>query len=136
MRTNTSRSIFLKSIFAACVALSAACTDGADTNVERFVSIGNGVYGQTTTFDDVGNNSVEPHSMMLRIEHADGHTDSVAPKSVTSDSRGFYELAVGAGSYRICTTFDRCESLTISTDQLWRCDYELGPGPGWNCAAR
>lgn len=131
----------MRKIFAVCVALSAACTDGAtlDTNVERFVSIGTGIYGQTTSFDDVGNNPVEAHAMELRLEHADGHIDSVAPKSVTSDSRGFYELAIdvgAAGDYRICTTFDRCENIAITADQLWRCDYELGPGSGWHCSSR
>ena len=110
---------------------------GIDRDIEKFVTIENGIYGQVTKVNDIGNNNPS---------YAEGFTINIYKKddeliksnivaSATSTTFGFYEIELSGGSYNICSFFNRCNNLELGVDQSVRCDYEFSVGPGWDCGA-
>ncbi|WP_426749677.1 carboxypeptidase regulatory-like domain-containing protein [Myxococcus sp. Y35] len=85
----------------------------------------------TTYVDDVcsGKCESEPRSMTLLIRALPGETEVA---SVTSNGDGFYEAALEPGSYRICTSFERCTDFSVGAGEVVRRDYEMSVGPGWS----
>lgn len=102
-----------------------------DSNPLDALSIAQGVYGLTTYADDVCTWECDtgPMSMTFSLRALPGETDVA---SVRSSREGFYEVALEPGSYRICTTFERCRDFTVEEGQLVRLDYEFSVGPGWS----
>src|ERR1700737_3440396 len=95
-------------VSALAIAACGGTTTAVDRNIGPRVTVATGVYGQTTEYDDVGAQNMPVYKMDLRLVGADGAT----VKTMTSGDRGFYEVAVDAGAYRICTSFDRCQAIT------------------------
>jgi hypothetical protein len=103
-----------------------------DRAVERRLTIAQGLYGQTTSQDDIGVNPARYFPMPLDIFSPKG--DGPALVTAKSDSRGFYEIALEPGAYRACTSFKRCTRFTIERGKCVRLDYEFSVGPGWSSA--
>ena len=99
-----------------------------DRDVEKRLTIATGVYGQTTSQDDVGDHPVQYNRMDLSVFATDGDT---ALETVPSDDVGFYEIPLPPGDYSICTSFQRCADFRVQSGQCVRLDYEYGVGPGW-----
>jgi hypothetical protein len=114
-----------------CAALLSglACTS-VDPIVEDRLTISSGIYGQTTSLDDVGDHSPEYMSMELTVTPSSD--DGARVSTVRSDEAGFFESELLPGSYSICTTFGRCADFDVQPGQCVRLDYEFGPGPGWS----
>lgn len=110
---------------------SFSCASDAvvDRHVEGRLTISNGVYGQTTSQDDVGDNPVEYHPMTLYVS-SQGDSEHLA--TVTSDEVGFYEIPLSPGKYSICVSFGRCSDFELADQQCVRLDYEFSVGPGWS----
>lgn len=111
----------------------AACSEaspGIDRQVEDRLTISSGVYGQTTSLDDVGNNSPQYYPMTLSVFTSQDHNAAVA--SATSDQRGFYQIQLAPADYAICTSFDRCSPVSVTDRQCVRLDYSFSFGPGWS----
>src|SRR6266513_1535567 len=106
---------------------AAAC--GVDRDIEHRLTITTGVYGQTTSFNDVGAN-MSPKYYQMDIELRG--RDDVHLANTRSADQGFYEIATAPGPYRICTSFGRCTNIDIAVDQRLRCDYEFGLS-SWDC---
>ncbi len=128
---NAFRSAALASVLAVT-----ACGDDAsiDRNVEKYVTIQQGIYGQITSLDDVGSDN-DPKYLpgfgvdVFAVPAGDALADPIA--SAVSNGRGFYEIDVPAGEYVICSSFRRCVSISVAQGLL-RIDYESGVGPGWS----
>ncbi len=122
---------------ASCL-VAAACgsqTETIDRRVEDRVTIEQGIYGQITSVDDVGEHEPQYFSGFGVFVYAvPPGTELGEPVANTSSeaSRGFYEVALPASDHVVCTTFRRCVVVTITEGQRLRLDYEFGPGPGWS----
>ena len=115
---------------------STACFEEEfDPYVEDRLTVSQGIYGQTTSHDDIGYNPVVVNSdftVLAYTSEPPQNLDGAQPfASDVSDERGFYELSLQPGEYWICTTFGRCIQLDLGTELL-RLDYEFGAGPGWS----
>ena len=116
-----------------------ACTDNNSTinsDIEKYISVNQGVYGQTTSFNDVGsNNSIKylPGFIVKVFKDTQPLADSTPIAQTQSDSVGFYEIPLDTGEYLLCTSFDRCVKVFIDTVKLLRCDYSFSIAPGWSC---
>ena len=121
-------------MFAGCVTFALTACGEANTSIDRQVesqlTIASGVYGQTTSVDDVGSNSPQYFPMTLSVFNSEDHNAALA--NARSDERGFYEIQLSPGEYTICTSFDRCTPLPVSDGQCIRLDYEFSVGPGWS----
>jgi len=122
-------------MIAGCITLALACGEAnisVDRQVEDHLTIASGVYGQTTSVDDVGDHSPQYYPMTLSVFNSSDHNAVLA--SARSDERGFYQIQLSPGDYAICTSFDRCTSFLVSDGQCIRLDYEFSVGPGWSAA--
>lgn len=88
------------------------------------MTITQGVYGQTTSQDDVGSNPREAIEMTLTVSAGTAAASSRLG-DVTSGDQGFYEYPLDAGDYVICTAFGRCTTFSIAPAQRYRLDYQL-----------
>lgn len=105
------------------IVFAAACGD-VDEDVEDRLTITQGVYGQTTLRDDVGDNPREAIEMTLTVSA--GTLDANTKLGdVTSGDQGFYEYPLDAGDYVICTSFQRCTTFSVAAAQRVRLDYRL-----------
>jgi len=116
-----------------------SCSEKTPDEMEfdELLTISQGVYGQATKLDDVGENDIvsyegfgidvfdEPPS----TDPDDGMETLVSTETV---DQGFYEIELDTGNYCICTTFRRCVSVNVVENRLLRIDYEFGVGPGWS----
>jgi hypothetical protein len=102
---------------------------GIDRNVETKLTITSGVYGQTTSQDDVGDHAPEYKSMQVNVFSSS--SDEAPLATATSDEVGFYEIALLPGDYSMCTVFGRCRDFRADQGQCVRLDYEYSVGPGW-----
>lgn len=104
---------------------------GLDRDVEAFVTITQGVYGQTTFLDDVCPSGCEPQYKSMKLV-VSGKTPPQAAVTITSDDKGFFQLGTEPGDFEICTEFDRCIEFTVAANAKIRLDYEMSAGPGWS----
>lgn len=136
MNWTTIRLILTGALVMFSVLTSTACFEEEyDPYVEDLLTISQGVYGQTTSHDDVGYNPVVVNSHFTVLAYTSqppqNMEDAEPYASDISNERGFYELGLEPGVYWICTTFGRCVELDLGTELL-RLDYEFGVGPGWS----
>jgi hypothetical protein len=111
-------------------------------DADKLVTIQQGVYGITTSQDDVGDHPVLPMGGFSILVYGDLPPVSVdtgvlpiAPPPLVetrSDPSGFYQLELDARRYVFCTSFLRCIWLEVSPGQRVRLDYEYSVGPGWS----
>jgi hypothetical protein len=130
-------------------ALMSACSDENkfDTNVERYVTIQEGVYGQAWATCDNADGCGEGLPYLIGVDLAVFTSQVSAGKSYTPQATtetaqlGFYELKLGSGTYWICGgspqadgTFlinVNCGSFILSTTRrLLRADFATGVGGG------
>lgn len=118
---------------ASIIALVSLTSCGVDPNIEPMLTIHQGIYGQTTSASDFGfDTSAHYNEMEIRVLPAMSTFGAVPPiATTTSHDRGFYEIALEPGSYRLCTSFGRCVTATVQVNTLARWDYEFSEGPGW-----
>ncbi len=121
--------------------VAAACgsrTETIDRHVEDLVTIDQGIYGQITQLDDVGEHrpSYLP-GFGVYVYAVPPGTELGEPVAGTSSeaSRGFYEVALPTGDHLACTSFQRCVVLTLAQGERLRLDYEFSVGPGWSTGA-
>jgi hypothetical protein len=100
-------------------------SDAVDTDVEQFVTIQQGVYGQTTVYDEE-TGKVKTESIELLVLR-----EETRVRELASDSRGFYEAQLDPGDYRICTFLRVCTDLRVEAGKRVRKDHERGPARGW-----
>lgn len=136
MKWTTFNLILAGAIVMSFVLSSTACFEEEfDPYVEDLLTISQGIYGQTTSHDDVGYNPIVVNSDFTVLAYTSQPPENLNGAepfaSDISDERGFYELALEPGEYWICTAFGRCIQLTLGTELL-RLDYEFGVGPGWS----
>jgi hypothetical protein len=111
-------------------------------DAERLVTVSHGVYGITTSQDDVGDQPVQPMGDFSILVYADVPPLSIgdnglpivtpAQAETRSDQSGFYQLELDGGRYVFCTSFLRCVWLDVPADQRLRLDYRADVGPGWS----
>jgi hypothetical protein len=112
-------------------------------DADKLVTIEQGVYGITTSQNDVGSdNPVLPIGgfSILVYDYVpplslDPSSPPVVPPPLAetrSDQSGFYQLALDAGRYVFCTSFLRCVWLDVPANQPTRLDYYFSVGPGWS----
>ncbi len=111
---------------------TSAGASGVDRNVEMRLTISSGVYGQTTSQDDVGDHAPEFNSMEMSVFQSESGDAPIA--KAKSDEVGFYEVALQPGDYSICTSFARCSTFRVEQDQCVRLDYEFSAAIGWATA--
>ena len=108
---------------------------GIDRDVEKYITIENGIYGQVTIVNDVGNNDASyMEGSKINIYMKDDELiESNIVASGTSDAFGFYEIELSDSSYKICTITNQCKNLDLGMAQIVRCNYEIGVISGWDC---
>jgi hypothetical protein len=124
------------------VALGCGSSQPSLPDADKLVTIQQGVYGITTSQDDVGDNPVVSKPNFSILVYGDvpplsigqnGLPDVPPPLAEThSDESGFYQLELDAGRHVFCTSFLRCVWLDVPVDQRVRLDYEYSVGPGWS----
>ena len=92
------KTIIIVSLFAVAVA---GCGGSFDRNIESRVTISQGVYGQTVSYDDAAPVSHDYLTGNLKVFTAP-RNDSPAVAETTSDDHGFYEVELAPGDYEIC----------------------------------
>ena len=112
------------------LALGCGGAPSIDRQVETRLTITSGVYGQTTSVDDVGPSSPEYFPMTLSVFNS--QDQDIALASARSDEVGFYQIQLSPDNYTICTSFDRCTALLVLTGQCTRLDYEFSDRLGWS----
>jgi hypothetical protein len=98
-------------------------------------SISQGVYGKTTSLDDVCPSECksEPRSMQLVIRVVPSVPSGPAVATVTSDEdNGFYELELATGNYEICTLSGRCSRFSVGLGEQVRRNYSFSLLSGWS----
>ncbi len=120
-----------------CSSDSSSNEEPMSVDTELSISIAQGVYGLTTSYDDVGDNPIEIYSgfnidVFYEKPSSDLNEDVVPLASAESDDNGFYEIALQSGEYCVCTTFRRCLNVSIQENEALRLDYEYSVGPGWS----
>jgi hypothetical protein len=106
------------------------CGGGIDRDVEKYVTIDQGVFGQIVIGDDLGTEDDAYYSgLNIQLLPATGST-SVA--TAVSNDRGFYEMAAPPGDYQICGTLhgDWCKAFAIPMG-LRRVDGRITGGLLW-----
>ncbi len=112
--------------------------DGIDRDVEDLVTITQGIYGQVTSTNDVGD--VETRYLpgfeidvfpVPPIFPAPDDEHGVPVATTESGARAFYEVALDPGDYVVCTFFGRCIDITVLEGALMRLDYSFSIAPGW-----
>jgi len=95
------------------------------------------VYGCATTSDDVGQPEPAKASSSFSLQVFESEPpatpdDGLTPfASTTSDSMGFFELALEPGSHWLCTSFRRCIRIELAAGTPQAHNYDFGPGPGF-----
>lgn len=131
-------------LVALCLVSLVACNDSKQSNtlpdIDNYVSIAEGVYGQVSYVDDVGSTSesviedFEIHVFTMPFKSSDFGT-STPLISTSSNSVGFYEIPLQVSTYCICTDSGRCAGVNLEDKSLIRIDYEMSVGPGWQTSA-
>jgi len=126
------------------LAMALGCGSGQPElpHADKLVTIQQGVYGITTSQDDVGDNPVLPMGDFAILVYGDAPPLSVGPNGAPivppplaetrSDESGFYQLELDAGRYVFCTSFLRCVWLDVPAGRPVRLDYEYSVGSGWS----
>ena len=108
--------------------------NGIDRHVEPLVTIDQGIYGQATSVNDVGDPDVQVlwgFEVDAFAVPSSGTELAATEGSATTASMGFYEIALPAGEHVVCTASRRCVTATVPQGGLVRLDCELSVGPGW-----
>ena len=120
------KTIIIVSLFAVAVA---GCGGSFDRNIESRVTISQGVYGQTVSYDDAAPVSHDYLTGNLKVFTAP-RNDSPAVAETTSDDHGFYEVELAPGDYEICINGNLCHAFTVAAQSRVRLDYQSFE-PGW-----
>ncbi len=130
---------------------AAACdSDRFSTGVEEFLTIRQGVYGQVTSYDDVGGRTdylpgISVDAFVVPTPPPEPPLYQMPPgelgppvASMVSTAHGFYELALDPGDYLLCALpcgpdLPRCTIATVPAGGLVRRDYSFDGSPnGWS----
>lgn len=109
-------------------------SDPVDRNVERRLTITQGLYGQATSYDA---SSSEPlvyvpgEELLVFPGTQPVVADSVALASARSDNHGFFQFQLDVGSYFLCTSFRRCVNPIVGTGECIRYDFDVGAAESW-----
>lgn len=102
-------------------------------------SIGQGVYGCTTSSSDAIQAGPDPQPSLIRnlgvavyarTEQPPNENGAPPIASTESNEMGFYQLELAPGTYWLCARPFRCTDIGIGAGQLLRRDYESGGAPG------
>ncbi len=135
--------IISKSLLAISACILISCTNESSDeepttqDLKENLSITQGVYGLTTSHNDVGDNPIEIISgfdvdIFYEQPTTDLEEDVTPLVSIKSNGEGLYEEELESGEYCICTSFRRCAPVVIHENELLRLDYESSVGPGWS----
>ena len=102
------------------------CGCGLDRNIEGRVTIQQGVYGQLVQGCDTSGCQDQPAAGEHVVVYAASESSAFA--SADADGDGFYEIALPAGDYTLCTY--NCTQITVPDHALVRYDWTSGPGGG------
>lgn len=107
-----------------------------DSEVESSITISQGIYGITTSSNDVGGGNSETYpefniDIFTEEPSSDLDIDTGLLVSLQSDDNGFYEVELEIGDYYLCSSFRRCITVSINENDVSRHDYDFGAGPGW-----
>lgn len=144
--------MMLRCLGLALILGAAGCGDeGIDREVEKYLTITQGIYGQLTSYDDAGGEThylrdvavnafaiptPPPEPPMYTIPPDEDLGPPVA--SMESTAHGFYELALDPGDYLLCAApcgpgLPRCTIATVPPGGLVRRDYSFSNAPnGWS----
>lgn len=111
-------------------------------DAESLVTIQQGVYGKTTSQDDVGSDnpvlpmggfSILVHDHVPSLTFDQDYQPVEAPLVETrSDEVGFYQLELAAGRYVFCSSLLRCVWVDVHVSERVRLDHCFSVGPGWS----
>jgi hypothetical protein len=105
---------------------------GIDHDVEHLVTIAQGVYGQAYELSDICESGGCPEWAVPGLEFTVSGPMLAAPRTTRSGGPlGFWELALPAGDFTLCTTNEDCTSVSISPGELERWDRVFTFGPPW-----
>lgn len=102
------------------------CGCGLDRNIDGKVTIDQGVYGQLITGCDTSGCQDQPAAGEHVVVYAASQSSTYA--SADADTDGFYEIALPAGDYTLCTY--SCTEITVPDRSTVRYDWTSGPGGG------
>ena len=102
------------------------CGCGLDRNIDGKVTIEQGVYGQLIEGCDSSGCQDQPAAGEHVVVYAASQSTVFA--SADADGDGFYEIALPAGDYTLCTY--SCTQITVPDQSVVRYDWTSGPGGG------
>jgi hypothetical protein len=108
----------MRSLLCGLLLLASAC--GLDRNIDRKVTIHQGVYGLLVDAQD------QPALNVAVFVYAAGHVG--APAMTTSDRDGVYQIALPPGDYTLCTM--GCTVIAVPASGKVRYDWTGGPAGG------
>jgi hypothetical protein len=104
----------------------AVCGCGLDRNIDGKVTIEQGVYGQLVSGCDSSGCQDQPASGEHVVVYAASQSATFA--SADADGDGFYQIALPAGDYTLCTY--SCTEISVPDRSTVRYDWTSGPGGG------
>jgi hypothetical protein len=108
--------------------------EGVDRHIENRLTISQGVYGQTLSYQPT---SSEPlvyyrEDLVVFTGAEPVNAASVVLASDTADDHGFFQIELAVGGYFLCTTSRRCIGVTVDSGECGRFDFELGEQGVWS----
>jgi hypothetical protein len=128
----------------ACLAMLAllgtACSpDASEKCASRDPAFRSGIAGCATSHNDIGDPPPEGELLpdfpidVFTTQPSHDPEDGAKPDfHAETDAIGYYEIALDAGHYVICTSFRRCTELDLDGKNVHRLDYDFSVGPGWS----
>ena len=107
-----------------------------DRNVEKRLTITQGLYGQATAY--TAGASEEPlvyipgEELIVFPGNQPVTADSVVLASTKSDDHGFFQIQLDAGTYFLCTSFRRCVNPSVRAGECVRYDFDYGDAEAWS----
>ncbi len=121
----------MKSLALAALLLATSCTSAATVvsrDVEDRVTVTHGLYGQAVAWGDGGEGD-GPFALSTNLDVSADASSSVL---LATDPVGFFQLALDAGTYQICTAWQDCHEFAVPASGVIRIDYQFGVDTGWH----
>jgi len=106
---------------------ASACGDAVDRNIEDQITIQQGVYGLLVSGCDTSGCQDQPAAGETVLVYAPGNSHVLS--TVTSDSKGVYQVDLEGGDYTLCTY--SCTLISVPAASKVRADWTSGPGGGY-----
>lgn len=98
---------------------------GVDPAIEDLVTIQQGVYGQTTYYNDTVPTSHTYERYTVRIYAAPVADLPPLTELVSGEEgRGFFEAELPPGEFEVCVNARKCQPFTVASGETVRVDYE------------